>query len=477
MKVLCVYPNINGFHDDSYHFGLASIVSVVRDAGHEVRVMAVTKTEQYDEFVEEVDSFGPAVIGFSSVSSQFGFVRDMAFLVKKTSPSILTVCGGVHPTIYPDALLDSEMLDAFFVGESEHSFLEFIEKVEAGEPYLDSDNLAYVKDGLVTRNKMKPLVENLDELPHPDKEIFPYEKTVKDLGYAPFFFTRGCPYVCTYCSNQALADIYERARNFPRFRTPESCVSEIEEVIEKYDEHIDYVYIGDDIFGLNTEWRQEFCALYKARVKKKFRILLRVEMINDTLLTMLKDAGCFKIFFGVESGNEEMRREVMQRKMSNKTIIDAFDLCRKYGIETLAVNIIGMPGETEEMIWDTIKLNRRLRPSVSGVNIFYPYLGTELGDKCFEEGLVDADKFPTFSNERRESCLNYPGEYKQMLSYYYDNWDILVYPYNPKLRAKQVLKMFWLLGTAQKTKRMLSAQAARFGVGQASDGFRPGAAS
>lgn len=466
MNVVLVYPNINGFHEDNYHFGLASIVSVCREAGHHVKVKIIASTDDYDDLLTEVTEFNPRVVGFSTVSSQYNFVKTMAAQVKKTAPDVITVCGGVHPTIAPQALLESDHLDGFFIGESEQVFLEFLEKVEKGECYRDTDNFAYVKDGDLVKNALRPLIQKLDELPYPDKELYPYEETILKLRYAPFFFTRGCPYECTYCSNQALADTYGRLRNFPRFRSPESCIQEIEQTLEMYHELVTHIVIADDIFGLNTEWRQEFCDKYSERVLKRFgkqfMILMRVEMINDKLLTMLKAAGCFKVFFGVESGNEEMRKSILLRNMTNKTIIDAFDLCREYGLETLAVNIIGFPGETEEMIMDTVKLNRRLNPTISGVNIFYPYSGTELGDKCFDEGLVDLDKFETFSSERRETVLNYSDEHKEMLSYYYSNWGVLVKPYDVKQRIEKfrrrtvsVLGKVGLLESARRTKRML----------------------
>ena len=211
----------------------------------------------------------------------------------------------------------------------------------------------------------------------------------------------------------------------------------------------------DDIFGLNNKWREEFCGKYKSRIKKKFMILIRVEMANDSFFDMLKDAGCFRVFFGVESGNEKVRSKIMGRKMSNDEIINAFDLCHQRGLETLAVNIIGMPGESEEEILDTVKLNRKLRPTASGVNIFYPYRGTELGDKCFKEGLVDKERYLSFSNERRETVLRYSEEHKKMLSYYYDNWTILVDPYNIKLRLVKVLRTIGVIEFARKTKKMI----------------------
>ncbi len=455
MNVLFIYPNINGFHYDNYHFGLASIVSVTREAKHNVKVIIVSNKREYSLLLDDVKSFKPEVIGFSSVSSQFNYVKEIASLIKELLPSVVQVCGGVHPTINTNALLETRMIDGFFVGESELSFIEFLNKIDKGEPFNETDNFAFIQNGVVMRNKLKALITDLDLLPHPDKEIYPYKRTVADLGYAPFFFARGCPFMCTYCSNHAVAELYERKRNYPRFRSPETCIQEIEEVVKKYSKSIKFIWILDDIFGLNNEWREEFCEKYRMRIKKKFMVQARVEMVNDHLLSLLKRAGCFKVLFGVESGNEKMRNEIMGRKMSNKDIINAFDLCRKHGIKTLAINIIGIPGESEEMILDTLNLNKRLNPTTSAVNIFYPYRGTVLGDKCFREGFVDEERFLEFSNERRETILKYSEEHKKMLSYYYDNWAVLVDPYNMKLRIITLLKTIGVYEFAKSIKRML----------------------
>ena len=103
MNVLFVYPNINGFHYDNYHFGLASLVSVTRKEKHNVKVVIVSEKRDYSHLLNEVKSFRPAVIGFSSVSSQFNYVKEMAALIKELFPSIIIICGGVHPTINTDA--------------------------------------------------------------------------------------------------------------------------------------------------------------------------------------------------------------------------------------------------------------------------------------------------------------------------------------------------------------------------------------
>jgi len=106
----------------------------------------------------------------------------------------------------------------------------------------------------------------------------------------------------------------------------------------------------------------------------------------------------------------------------------------------MAINMMGLPGETDEMIWDTIRLNRKLKPTFSGVNIFYPYRGTKLGDRCFDEGLVDEQRYRDFSNERRESVLNFPAEHRQRLSDYHRRWESLVYPFSVSRRVRRALQ-------------------------------------
>ena len=115
--------------------------------------------------------------------------------------------------------------------------------------------------------------------------------------------------------------------------------------------------------------------------------------------------------------------------MERGTIIEAFKLAKKYNVKTNAINIIGVPGETKEMLLNTVKLNREINPTTSHVNIFYPYKGTPLGDMSFEKGLVNIEKYNDFSNERRESVMDYPQDWLDTLRYFRENWTSEVYPF------------------------------------------------
>lgn len=424
MKVLFVYTNIKGYHDNCYAPGLAYIVSVTRQANHDVRVILIREQQDYEYFLSVISSFYPHVIGFSSLSSQFYFIKELSALVKATWPNILTVCGGVHPTIFPECILEAPHLDGIFVGESEYAFVAFLNAIQKGYDFRQCKNFAYNKEGTIVINELLPLITDLDTLPFPDKEVYPYREAIKASGFAPFFFTRGCPYLCTYCCNHAIAKVY-RLRNLqPRYRSVENCILEIKDALNRFS--MQKIVIRDDIFGLNREWCLKFCSEYARTIALPLSVFSRVDIIDSEYLGALKAAGCVNISLGVESGNEYVRRSTLNRKISEAKIIEAFKRVKDAGIATTAISLIGLPGETDAMILETLALNRRIAPIEARANVFYPYRGTKLGDYCFSNKYVNKIMYQTFILERRESVLNFPELHKQKLAFYQANWDALV---------------------------------------------------
>lgn len=439
MNVLFIYTNINGAHEETYSFGLASLVAVAKNGGFKCRVRIARTCDDYQKILNDIAEFSPCIVALTSVSSQFSIVKEIASLIKKADNSVTVVCGGVHPTVKPDSIHEAADIDAFFIGESEPAFATFLQNVKDQKDYRDTPNLCYRDGGgVIIKNPLNPLITDLNSLPYPDKTTYPYVDTVSQYGIAPFMFSRGCPYLCSYCCNHAIAEIYNLKRNTPRYRSPELCIREIEWTVKKFP-YIRTIWCIDDTFGIDRNWREEFCRKYKERIGLPLSLHMRVNIINEEFMRLLKDTGCQRISFGVESGNDHIRNKVMNRKMTSDEIRNAFVLARKYGIETNAFNIIGVPGETEDTIWDTIRLNRAIRPTTSGVNIFYPYAGTRLGDYCYSNGIVDEELVKDFSNERRDSVLMFSEDFKQKLKRYHEDWPVLVYPYDIRLRLKWLL--------------------------------------
>ena len=434
MKILFVYTNINGAHADSFADGISMIMAVTKKIYPNIKQVQIFEKHEYSDFKNEVKSFKPDVIGFTSVSSQFSFVNDLCDISKEILPDVITACGGIHTTLYPESVGEAKNLDAVFRGDSEGPFLDFLEKVKNNQCWKTTDNIAYIdKNGTLKKNKLRKLLtaEELDSLPHPDRTTFDYSKILQRVGLASFHFTRGCPFVCTYCSNIGVGKVYGQSRYNIRQATPEHSIQEIEEVVRsnpsigrKYK-----IYLTDDIFGLNKKWRREFLALYRERIKIPFICLLRCDVVNEDFMKDLAGSYCFKIQFGVESGDDYVRNEIMKRSMKRETIIDAFKLADKYNVKTNAINIIGIPGETKEQLLNTVKLNREINPTTSNVNIFYPYKGTPLGEKAFADGLVNIEAYNDFSNERRASVMAYDQEWLDTLKYFKDNWTKEVYPF------------------------------------------------
>lgn len=234
MKILFVFTNISDVHHVCYPYGFSSIIATTKEAGYDCQVVALTRESEYEAVVDKVVTQNIDVVAFSSVSTQFRYVVQLSKLIRESGVSNChIVCGGIHSTLFPECLREAPWLDGVFIGEAEFSFLEFIRKVEKKSDYHDVAGFAYIsKKGELVKNKVNKPVTHLEKLPYPDKTLFGYPDEVNLRGVAEFFFSRGCPFKCTYCCNHALANIY--GGYSVRTRCPESSIREIEETLEIY---------------------------------------------------------------------------------------------------------------------------------------------------------------------------------------------------------------------------------------------------
>ena len=172
---------------------------------------------------------------------------------------------------------------------------------------------------------MRPLIADLDELPYPDKSCLDYQKTIDENdGTIRYIFSRGCVFSCAYCSNKALSDVY--GGKYFRIRSPQKAIGEIEKDMRTYT--FTKVMFDDDTIHADRKWFREFFDLYKRQVHIPFKCNIRPDIIDAEIVDLLKDAGVARVNIGVEHGNEEFRKKYLKRDMTNRQIIEAFDLFR-----------------------------------------------------------------------------------------------------------------------------------------------------
>ena len=456
MKIAFVYIDPSYRIMGPFHIGIASLIAYLRQGGYECLFLHLMGDVDEGEYIDFLKKNSPDVVAFSVMTNVFPHVAPLALLTKRHSRA-LTICGGVHATLSPQEVIAIEGIDAVCLGEGEEALLELCENLSSGKDISGIANL-WVRDEKVHRNPLRPLIENLDSLPFLDREVFPYEDSfdLKFMRRGVFMASRGCPYNCAYCCNHAMKQLYEGDR-YIRFRSVESLLQEVEMVARNFPE-MEYAVFHDDLLPMKRQWFEDFTRQYRQRIKLPFEMNCHPNLMDREVARMAKDAGCSLIRFGLESGNDHMRRKVLDRHVSTGRIIDAFALCDEMGIKTLSYNMIGLPYEKRPQILDTIKLNARVKPKVMHVSIFYPYPGTKAYEICKREGFLTDKHIDTYYEDTVLSQKDVSAEQLKALR---GRFELFVRLYSWRYRlpgfigkiAEKILDMGILAATSQQVAR------------------------
>jgi len=386
MRVLLVYTDIGTGQLFHYQHGLGWLSAVLKKAGHQVGLIYLEKEISEQEFIQQVKEFSPQLLGFSCSTLQYQFVKKYARAVKEEL-GLPLVIGGIHPTVEPEPVLKEEIFDFLIRGEGEEPLLELVEALEQGRDFSQIKNLGFLKQGEVKLNPLREPVA-LDQLPFPDREIYDEEKLLEENDYQVMVMaSRGCPFACTYCCNTVLSQLAGGVSKWHRRRSVENVLEEIEELHQRYPQMKSIMFM-DEVFTSSRSWVEEFCREYAKRFTTPWRIFVRVGTVDYSLLKLMKESGLYSVLIGVESGDEYIRREVMNRKMSNEQIFQVFQWADELGLETWSMNMVGVPGDSEASIRRTIELNQKIRPDHLSLSIFQPFPGTPLYERCKKEGLL-----------------------------------------------------------------------------------------
>jgi anaerobic magnesium-protoporphyrin IX monomethyl ester cyclase len=395
--------------------------AVLKRAGHTTELLYIESLQE-EELRRAVEA-GVDLIAVSATTDQFELAGKIVHFISRNfeTPIIL---GGVHSTVAPDEAIQLDGLLGICIGEGEIPLLDLVTALDSKSDYLTVGNFWFKNGAEIVKNPVRPLINDLDGLPFPDRELFDYQQIVND-NYddgAEFMVGRGCPFQCSFCINKTMQDLYRGKGTFVRYRTVDNVIAEIRQVVATYS-NIAKITFQDDILALNKKWLAEFSEKYAREIGIPFRCNLRADNVDDETLTLLKQANCGELWVGVETGSEKLRNSLLKKQLPTATIIAAFDLIHKYGIKSKAYNMLGLPGETCEDIEETISLNKLIKPDLKNITIFRPYPGTELYAYCKEKNWISDRKV---SGYWEESILDQPSLTKEdtyfyQLLFYYEN--------------------------------------------------------
>ena len=393
LHLLLVYPDfIEGDKSSTggnYSEGLASISAVVKEGGHKVSLLHIDKELSENEYKNKLKEFDDVdLIGFNCRTTIFNYVKKLIKYTREVKKDVFIFAGGYHPILVPDEFMEIADLDAVCVGEGEYATLELMDKIANKKDYFDVESFYFRRGSEIIKNKVKPLVENLDDLPFPDIDLFDFKNlSASKTNTALIMLSRGCIYSCTYCGNSQFRNVYPNKGKYARFRSPEKAIELIKNVLNKYP-NIKYIWFRDAIFNMFPEWFDEFIELYEKEIKLPFTCNLRFDIVTEDSVKKMKEAGCYTIDIGLESGNKEIRQKYLKRFTTDEQMINCSKWFNKYKITVLTYNILGLPYEDLHKALETVKLNARLKSDQVIPNIFYPYPMTELKKTAEEAGFL-----------------------------------------------------------------------------------------
>ncbi len=364
--------------------GTMILSAVLKRENHSVDLIIDHNDENVLRAVRE---FRPDIVGAYMVSGSHNWMTRLLPRIKKEWPAF-TVIGGPHPTFFPD-IVTTPGLDAVCIGEGEEAMLELATRIDAGQPIDHIANLWINRGTEIIRNPLRPLITDLDALPDPDRDLYYKYPILRESPSKHFITGRGCPFTCSFCCNKAYKELYRGLGPMVRRPAPSKVCHEIQSVRRKYP--LKSVRFDDEVFLLKPDWLVEFLDRYRREVNLPFSCLIRADLLTEPLAAAMKRAGCYIAYFGIESGNDRIRNQVLGKNISREQIFETARLLRKYHIKIGTFNMVGMPGETFENAWETVTLNQEIRADYPWCSIIQPFPGTDLEKEARRLGCLPPD--------------------------------------------------------------------------------------
>jgi radical SAM superfamily enzyme YgiQ (UPF0313 family) len=364
------------------------IAAVLEKNGYMVRILDLPVLGfSEDSFSTIIRQEKPDVVGVTAMTPTINSAVSVVEKVKECDRNITVVLGGAHATILPEETLKSiSEIDVIVRGEGEQTILEFIRVLQEDPNSINQVLGISCREGdSVRSNPLRPPVLDLDTLPLPAFHLLPIGKYRLHPPFGrrkpamPIITSRGCPYHCIFCSKAVFGEKY-------RSNNPAYIVDEIRFLKEKFG--VKEIKFYDDVFTLDRKRVIAICTQLKERgIDIPWSCETRVNLVDSELLKVMKNAGCYMIEYGAESGNQTVLNS-LKKGITLEQTTKAFKLTHEAGIETVAYFMIGSPQETLETVQETVEFAKKLDPDFAQFSITTPYPATELYRLAVDEQYV-----------------------------------------------------------------------------------------
>lgn len=290
--------------------------------------------------IQKIVASKPDIVGISVFTDNFNWAISVAKDIKNIL-KVPIIFGGIYPTAVPEYVMLQECVDMICLGEGDYPMLELLNSMEKGSIDYGIKNIWFKKDSKIIKNPIRPLID-IETLPLLDKPLF---EDAIDIGRMYMTMTtKGCPFTCSYCSQNFLAK-FQDGRDLRR-KTVGNVMNELLIMKKRYN----YREVGfyDSIFTVNKKWTLELMERYKDQIRVPFRAISHPLCIDEDIARALKEAGCHRVQFGVQTFNETTKKEVLLRPETNERVLKSFQICDKVGLRYSCDHMFGLLGESEK---------------------------------------------------------------------------------------------------------------------------------
>ena len=381
--------------------GLLAIGSVLKRAGHQVKILDLRISNSPDEELDSVmKSFKPQVVGIGvmTIECKYGFFD--AAKVKEIDPEVTIVFGGPHCSHEPQFILNDPNVDLMVSGEGDLTIVELIDALEQDGDIENVPGIAYKKNGSYVRTADRPVIRDLDKF---DQEYdlinlgryFNFQSSMdffpvfRNKKFLPLVTSRGCPFKCTYCH-----DIFDKSI---QYRSPEAVVDEIEYLINKYG--IREFHIVDDVFNVNMKRAKKVLDAIIERnlnIHISFPNGLRADFFDDELIDKMQRAGVYRMALGIESGSQRIQ-DMIQKDLDINIIYDVVEKLTQARMSVHGFFMLGFPSETRKEMKETIDFACDLGLTTANFSLVIPNPGTDLRQTFIESRESNFEDFSEYT--------------------------------------------------------------------------------